>query len=319
VSSPANAAPIPPQSLEAEESVLGALMLMPYDSGIVDELRHTGLQAGDFYRESHATIYRAALELQAERIDPDAIALADRLQQQGRLDTVGGMSRIHELAALVPATANAPHKARIVHEMGILRGLIRTGQEISRLGWERNGDTPNLLEQARLLLETTTNGSGPASTVQVVTLAQFTSVTDDHVEPLIGTSDETLLPADGMLLMYGDGGAGKTSLSIDALAHVAAGADWLGQPIPKAARCLLIENEGPRGPFRRRLKQKVRQWTGTPFIDNVHVLEEPLDTLHAHRPGLPPRPSEGDRPDRHRARDRRSARLPRRERHRHAG
>lgn len=272
---PTSTAPVPPQSLEAEESILGALMLMPYDSPIIDDIRATGLQPGDFYRESHAAIYKAALELQGEQIDPDAIALTDRLEQQGRLETIGGRPRIHELAALVPATANAPHYATLVHEHGLLRGLIRTGQEIARLGWERPGTASDLLEQARLLVDYTANGSGPTTAVQLVTLEQFTSVTDDQAEPLIGTPDETLLPADGMLLMYGDGGAGKTTLSIDALAHVASGTEWLGNPIPTSVRCALIENEGPRGPFRRRLRHKHQKWEGKSFRDNVHVLEEP--------------------------------------------
>src|ERR1700745_2712131 len=122
-------APIPPQNLEAEESVLGAMMLSPGAIGVVSEI----LDAKDFYRESHAKIYRATLALYAKGEPVDAITLTDELEERSELEDVGGRVRLHELAALVPATANASHYARIVRETATLRGLIRAGGEISRL------------------------------------------------------------------------------------------------------------------------------------------------------------------------------------------
>src|SRR4051794_17206293 len=141
---PAPAAPVPPQNLEAEESVLGAMMLSPGAIGAVSEI----LDAGDFYRESHAKIYRAALGLYAKGEPVDAITLVDELEERSELEDVGRRVRVHELAALVPATANAAHYARIVREMATLRGLIRAGGEIARLGWERPGDAVDLVDRA---------------------------------------------------------------------------------------------------------------------------------------------------------------------------
>ncbi len=138
------AAPVPPQNLEAEESVLGAMMISPGAIGAVSEV----LDASDFYRESHAKVYRAALALYAKGDPVDAITLVDELEERGDLDGVGGKARIHELAALVPASANAGHYARIVREMATLRGLIRAGGEISRLGWERPGEAVELVDKA---------------------------------------------------------------------------------------------------------------------------------------------------------------------------
>jgi len=137
-------APVPPQNLEAEESVLGAMMLSPGAIGAVSE----ALDASDFYRESHAIIYRAALALYAKGEPVDAITLVDELEERSELEESGGRVRIHELAALVPASANAGHYARIVREMATLRGLIRAGGEISRLGWERPGETTDLVDRA---------------------------------------------------------------------------------------------------------------------------------------------------------------------------
>jgi replicative DNA helicase len=137
-------APVPPQNLEAEESVLGAMMISPGAIGAVSET----LDAGDFYRESHAKMYRAALALYAKGEPVDAITLVDELEERSELEDVGGRVRVHELAALVPATANAAHYARIVREMATLRGLIRAGGEIARLGWERPGDAVDLVDRA---------------------------------------------------------------------------------------------------------------------------------------------------------------------------
>jgi replicative DNA helicase len=143
-----SAAPVPPQNLEAEESVLGAMMLSPGAIGAVSEI----LDGGDFYRESHAKVYRAAVGLYARGEPVDAITLVDELEERGELEDVGGRLRIHELAALVPAAANAAHYARIVREVATLRGLIRTGQEIARLGWERPGEVQELVDRAEQIL-----------------------------------------------------------------------------------------------------------------------------------------------------------------------
>ncbi len=143
-----DSATIPPQNLEAEESVLGAMMISPGAIGAVSEI----VDASDFYRESHAKIYRAALALYAKGEPVDAITLTDELEERSELEDVGGRVRLHELAALVPATANAAHYARIVRETATLRGLIRAGGEISRLGWDRPGEAVDLVDRAEQIL-----------------------------------------------------------------------------------------------------------------------------------------------------------------------
>lgn len=138
----------PPQNLEAEESVLGAMLLSPTAVATAGEI----LDASDFYRESHARIFRAALSLWAKGEPVDAITLVDELDERGELETVGGRARIAELAALVPATSNVEHYARIVKEMATLRGLVRAGQEIQRLGLERPGEVADLVDRAEQIV-----------------------------------------------------------------------------------------------------------------------------------------------------------------------
>ena len=124
------------------------MMLSPGAIGAVSEI----LDAKDFYRESHAKIYRGALALYAKGEPVDAITLTDELEERSELEDVGGRVRLHELAALVPATANASHYARIVRETATLRGLIRAGGEISRLGWERPGEAGDLVDRAEQVI-----------------------------------------------------------------------------------------------------------------------------------------------------------------------
>ena len=139
---------VPPQNLEAEESVLGAMMLSPNAIAAVSEI----LDASDFYRESHAKIYRAALQLYGKNEPVDAITLTNELEQRGELEDVGGRVRLHELARLVPATANAGHYAEIVRETATLRGLILAGGQIAQLGWDREGEPTELVARAEQLV-----------------------------------------------------------------------------------------------------------------------------------------------------------------------
>jgi replicative DNA helicase len=148
MASPTASAPLPPQNLDAEESVLGAMMLSATAIEAVNDI----LDAGDFYRESHAKIFRAALELYQHGLPVDAITIADKLDELGVLEEIGGKARIHEIAALVPATSNAGHYARIVREMATLRGLTLVGERIQRLGWERPGETPELVDRAEQMV-----------------------------------------------------------------------------------------------------------------------------------------------------------------------
>ena len=139
---------VPPQNLEAEESVLGAMLLSATAVGTVSEI----LDASDFYRESHAKMYRAALALWAKGEPVDAITLANELDERGEVEAVGGQSRVAELAALVPSTSNVEHYARIVREMSTLRGLVRAGQDITRLGQERPGEVTDLVDRAEQIV-----------------------------------------------------------------------------------------------------------------------------------------------------------------------
>ena len=141
-------AAVPPQNLEAEEAVLGAMLLSETAIGAVTEI----IDASDYYRGSHGTVHRACLALWGKGEPVDAITLANELEERGELEQIGGAARVAELAALVSATANVEHYARIVKEAATLRGLIQAGQEIVRLGRERIGETAELVDRAEQIV-----------------------------------------------------------------------------------------------------------------------------------------------------------------------
>jgi replicative DNA helicase len=124
---------LPPQNIEAEESVLGGILL---DDDACNRAREIGLRAEDFYREAHRRVFTAMLELNDRGAPVDAVTLAEVLRQRNQLQDIGGATFIAELADRVPTAANVAHYARIVKEKAILRGLIATATEIATQGYE---------------------------------------------------------------------------------------------------------------------------------------------------------------------------------------
>jgi hypothetical protein len=111
--------------------------------------------------------------------------------------------------------------------------------------------------------------------VQVVTLDEFVAVEERGAAAVLGSEDGVVIGEGGDVMFYGGGGVGKTTLADDLGCHLAAGNDWLGIAIERPRRVLIIENEGPRPLFRRKLARKRDAWTGSPLGDRLLVLEEP--------------------------------------------
>lgn len=135
---------VPPQDLDAEESLLGAMMLSEVAiANAAEEVAPT-----DFYRDRHATIYRAILALYERGEPADMVTVVGELERAEELDKAGGREGVRSLVHAYPTVSNAEHYARLIRDKATLRGLIRAGGEISRLGWEQAGDTSDLLNRA---------------------------------------------------------------------------------------------------------------------------------------------------------------------------
>lgn len=165
----------PPQNLEAEESVLGAMMLTRNAIEAAIEV----VRPEDFYRESHGHIFRAAVELNARGQSVDALTISHELEKNGNLEAAGGSIRMLELARLVPAASNARHHAQIVADKAGLRRLIRAGGTIAQLGWDQAGDLDDLTQLAEKALTDATSLS------QATEFASTADTMDDVADEIV--------------------------------------------------------------------------------------------------------------------------------------
>jgi replicative DNA helicase len=134
---------LPPQNIEAEQSILGGILIENEAINKVMEF----LTDDDFYREAHRRIYHAILNL-SERDEPaDSITLINELRKMNQLDSVGGASYIASIIDSVPTAANIEYYARIVKEKSLLRRLIQTSTEIITQSYEDRSDVEGFLDE----------------------------------------------------------------------------------------------------------------------------------------------------------------------------
>jgi len=139
---------VPPQNLDAEQGVLGSMLLDRDAIARVVEL----IRAEDFYRDAHRRIYESVTDL-FERGEPvDLITVTDRLRDKGQLDDVGGASYVTSLLNSVPTAANVEYYSRIVLQKSMLRQLISAGTQIAQMGFEAAQDVELLVDQAEKLV-----------------------------------------------------------------------------------------------------------------------------------------------------------------------
>jgi replicative DNA helicase len=141
---------VPPQNLEAEESVLGAMMVS--EATIEPVLLDTRLKSEDFYRDRHRTIYDAIIRLHEKAEPVDVLTVSEALAQHGELDEVGGRDVVAGLAARVPAPGSAKHYAQIVKQNSLMRRLEGAAKRIQQSVAERDGEPRALVENAERLL-----------------------------------------------------------------------------------------------------------------------------------------------------------------------
>ncbi|HEX2360423.1 MAG TPA: replicative DNA helicase [Solirubrobacterales bacterium] len=144
------AAAVPPQNLEAEESVLGAMMVS--QATIEPVLLDVRLQPEDFYRDRHRAIFEAVIRLN-ENADPvDVLTVSEALERHGELDQIGGRDIVASLAAKVPAPGSAKHYAQIVKQNSLMRRLDAAAKTIQQSVATRDGEPSEMVERAERLL-----------------------------------------------------------------------------------------------------------------------------------------------------------------------
>jgi replicative DNA helicase len=141
---------VPPQNIEAEGSVLGAMLVFePSITKVIDDVK---LKPSDFYLDKHRLIFDRIYDLYEASKPVDELSVTEALTQHNELEPAGGKHYVSELAAKVPAAGNARHYAEIVQENALLRRLLEAGQEIQSWVQEREGEPRHLSEKAEKLL-----------------------------------------------------------------------------------------------------------------------------------------------------------------------
>jgi len=135
---------IQPQNVEAEQSVVGCMLLDKETIPAITEI----LKPDDFYRDDHREIYEAIMSLYNNGEPVDIITVSDKLKARGTLDRVGGMEYLASMATLVPTTANARRYAEHVEEKSVLRRLIKASSTIMKMSYEASEEVAVILDRA---------------------------------------------------------------------------------------------------------------------------------------------------------------------------
>jgi AAA domain/DnaB-like helicase N terminal domain len=275
---------VAPQNLAAEESLLGAIMVAgargaEASAKTLANVRASGIEPDDFFRESHRIIFSAALDL-AERGEPtDVIVLEAELGARGQLVDVGGAPRIHELAALARATANAGHYAGLVVDAADRRAQFEAALVLRQAAL--NGGlaaNPEVREQIdRALSSSSRSRPGRAAPWSSQPWSVFRSETPEQHEWLV----EGLLPAGMLAFVAGPPKKGKTWLGLGLALAVATGTPLFGAyTVPEPRAVLYVALEGSRVGIRARIGALARGHELDPDGDDLGR----LNVLYRPRP-----------------------------------
>lgn len=159
---------VPPQALELEEAVLGALML---EKEALTNVIHI-LKVQNFYKDAHKVIYQAIIDLFSESHPIDLLTVTTQLRKNGTLETAGGAFYVTELTSKVASAANIEHHARIISEQSMKRELIQISGEIQKNAFDQTSDVFELMDKVQLQL---INMLGGLSSNRAISLKESTS------------------------------------------------------------------------------------------------------------------------------------------------
>lgn len=220
---------VPPHDLQAEESLLGAMML---SAGAIADAAGV-VSASDFYKPAHGHVYDAVHTLYAAGQPADSVTVADELRRAGLLDAIGGHAVLAQIMSSTPATTNAARYARIVEEYALLRRLIGVAGEIAELGYSVPEDVSKALDRAESLVYEVNERRVTDSTQKLSSLLSENLDRLEHLyergNAITGTPtgyldlDQLLsgLQPSSLVVVGARPAMGKTSFALGMIAHAA--------------------------------------------------------------------------------------------------
>lgn len=251
---------VPPHSAEAEQSILGGLLL---DGGAYASISDA-LGPADFYSHPHKLIFDAIGTMVAAGQAVDPITVFERLQSQADTESWGGLGYLYALSQSVPSAANIGRYADIVRERATLRSLIAACDAAATASFNPQGRAvAQILEDAKQALAQIEQHSGIGRRrLPMLGMAELRQ-TAASVRWLV----KHILPADSIGMLFGASGTFKSFLALDAALHVVHGLPWLGRRTTQGP-VLYLAAEGGSGLWKRVAawhRSRRIQWQGAPF------------------------------------------------------
>ena len=220
---------IPPQNIEAEQSVLGAMLLSREAIDKAGEI----LSEGDFYRPDNRIIFSAIMDLHSRNEAVDLVTVTEELRKMGKLDAIGGTTAITALSNAVPTAANVVYHAKIVEEKALRRQLINAATEVVASGYEEEADIAQTIDQAEQKILAVANRKHAGGVVKIKDIVKSAMA---RIEELYDSKDaytglptgftdfdkmtSGLQPSD-LIIVAARPSMGKSSLVLNIAEHVA--------------------------------------------------------------------------------------------------
>lgn len=249
---------IPPHSVEAEQSVLGGLLIDGKAFAKVSEV----INDGDFYRWEHRLIYGAVRDLTGAGSEIDVITVFEALQGLGKAEDVGGLAYLNSLAQSVPSATTVLRYAEIVRERSLLRGVIEATDRLQQRAFGRES-IGAVLDEAKAEFGVIELRRGPGA--RKVPMLDMAAMRESAAS--VRWVVKGVIPAESLGMLYGASGTFKSFIALDAALHIAHGMPWMGRRTSQGP-VIYIAAEGGAGLWKRIAawhRQRRLQWQGAPF------------------------------------------------------